>query len=100
MDALVDVAPRRAVDGQNALAAEDIAAAQLQQRAHPFLELVGLDRALGAERHTLDLFLMVVIVAVFEEVRLEFEDALQIELALVEDGVKLDLPLVSAVHSR
>src|SRR6266446_646637 len=79
VDALVDVAPRRTVDGQNALAAEDVAAAQLQQRAHPFLELVGIDRAFSADRP-------VVIVAMFEEVRLEFEDALEVEGALVEDG--------------
>src|SRR5581483_171493 len=35
--ALIDVAPRRAVDRQNALAAEDVGAAQLQQCAHPLL---------------------------------------------------------------
>src|SRR6266850_2228892 len=99
MDALVDVAPRSAVDRQNALAAEDVAAAQLQERTHPFLELVGIDRPVGAERHALDLLLMVVIVAMLEEVRLEFEDALEIEGALVEDGAELDLALLCAVKA-
>src|SRR6185436_18707128 len=43
MDALVDVAARRAIDGEDALAAEDVLAAQLQERAHPFLEPVRID---------------------------------------------------------
>ena len=94
MHALIDVASRRAVDGQDALAAEDVGAAQLQQRAHPLLELVGIDRPVGGERQALDLFLVVVIVAVMQEVGLELEDALQVEGALVEDGGELDLALL------
>ena len=95
--ALIDVAPRCAVDGEDALAAEDVGAAQLQERAHPLLELVGIDRTVGGERQALHLFLMVVIVAVMEEVGLELEDALQIERALVEDGGELDLALLRLV---
>ena len=47
--ALEDVALGRPVDRQDALAAQDVAAAQLQQRAHPLLELVGIDRPVGGE---------------------------------------------------
>src|ERR1700682_3863866 len=94
MDTLEDVAPRRAVDGQNALAAEDIGPAQLQERTHPFLELVGVDRTVGAERQALDRLLMVVVVAVMEKVGFELEDALQIERTLVEDGVESDPTLL------
>src|SRR5215218_767298 len=92
--ALVDVASRRAVDGQNALAAEDVGTTQLQQCAHPLLELVRIDRPVGAERQAFDLFLMIVIVAMVQEVGLELENALQIEGTLVEDVGKLDLALL------
>jgi len=37
---------------------------------------------------------MIVVVTVMEEVGLEFEDALQVERALVEDGVESDLALL------
>src|SRR4029079_4627149 len=47
--ALIDVAPGRAVDRQDALAAQDVLAPELQQRAHPLLEPVRIDRPLGAE---------------------------------------------------
>src|SRR5262249_40769665 len=84
--ALIDVAPRSAVDRQDALAAQDVLALELQQRAHPFLEAIRIDRTVAAEREARHLVAMVVVVAVLEEVRLEFEDALQVERALVEDG--------------
>src|SRR6185503_6809908 len=77
--ALEDVAPRRAVDRQDTLAAQDVAAAQLQERAHPFLEPVGIDRPVRGEAEACDFLAMVVIVAVLEEVRLELKDALQVE---------------------
>jgi hypothetical protein len=84
MHALIDVASRRTVDGQDALAAEDVGAARLQEGAHPLLEFLRIDRTIGAERQAFDGLLMVVIVTVMQEVGLEFEDALQIERALVE----------------
>src|SRR4051812_48928032 len=77
--ALEDVAARRAVDRQDALAAQDVTAAQLQQRAHPFLELIGIDRAIRGEAEARDLVAMVVVVAVCEEIRLELQDALEVE---------------------
>src|SRR5262249_35289876 len=95
--ALIDVALGRAVNGEDALAAQDILAAQLQQRAHPLLELVGIDRPVGAEGEAGNLLAMIVIVAVLEEVGLELEDALEVERALVEDGVELDLALLGLV---
>src|ERR1700730_11625106 len=94
VDALVDVAPRCAVDRQNALAAEDVGTAQLQERAHPFLELVGIDRTIGAERQAFDRFFVVVIVTVMEKVGFKFKKALQTNRALVEDGVESDLALL------
>ena len=95
----IDVALGRAVDRQDALAAQDVAAAQLQQRAHPFLELVGIDRPVGGEGQARDLVAVVVVVAVLEEVGLELEDALEVERALVEDGGELDLALLRPVDA-
>src|SRR6202000_1530297 len=46
-----------------------------------------------------DLLAMIVIVAVMQEVRLELQDALQVERALVEDGVELDLALLRAMDA-
>src|SRR5262249_39021494 len=97
MHALIDVAPRRAVDRQDALAAEDVGAAQLQERAHPFLEFVGIDRPVGSEAEALHPLFVVVVMAVLEEIRLELQDALQVEGALVEDGVESDPALLGPV---
>ena len=69
-------------------------ALELQQRAHPLLELVGIDRPVDGEGQARDLFAVIVVVAVLEEVGFELEDALQVERALVEDGVELDLALL------
>src|SRR5262245_43955494 len=98
--ALKDVAARGAVDGEDALAAEDVGTAQLQERAHPFLEPLRHDRPVGRERQTRDLLFVVVIVAVAEEIRLELQDAPEVERALVEDGVELDLARLRAVQPR
>src|SRR5471030_106108 len=98
--ALVDVALGRAVDRQDALAAEDVRPLDLQERAHPLLELVGIDRLVGGDRQALHLFLMIVVVAVLEEVGFELEDAVQVERALVEDGRELDLALLGLVDAR
>src|SRR5690349_3396942 len=72
--ALVDVALGRAVDGEDTLAAQDVLAPELQQRAHPLLEPVGIDRPVGAEGEAGDLLAVIVVVAVLEEMRLELED--------------------------
>ena len=50
-------------------------------------------------REALHLLLVVVVVAVLEEVGFELEDALEVERALVEDGVELDLALLRPVDA-
>ena len=69
---------------ENAFGAQQVLALLLQQRTHPLLELVLVDRSGNLETHAVHTLGMAVIIHL-QEIRIEIEDAREIERADVQD---------------
>ena len=73
------VAPARAGDIEDALAAQDIGATGAQQCGQPFLEFRQVDGPLALQRHRRDI-VVVLVGIVGQEVRLEAKNAFEVKV--------------------
>ena len=97
--ALEHDAVRIVLQGEDALVAQQIVAVDLDHRRQELLELHAVERPLGAEHERLH-GVVVVVMVVLEELRLDLEDRVQVEAADVEDVVDRRLPEVHRLHRR
>ena len=122
MHGLEHQAPVVAPDVQDALGAQDVGALPRQQVVEPRRHLLRIDRPIGAERDALDVIvvLMVVVIVIpgmvviavvvvhmaslavgrVQELRLQLEDAVEVEAAAPEDRLQRHVRALRAVDRR